>query len=294
MQPKHFSYLLILAMFFWGAGWPALKVLTYALPLEVVSFWRFFLMIFAFIPVLVYLKKPLILKVETLKYILPSAVLNVLFMVFAFIGVQKGFAGSGGVIITTLSPVLTFLLVSLVFKKHPPKLQILGLIIGFVGGLIMLKVTTLLGDFNGAEIYFLLCALVWAMITLIAQRSHSVIHPVHYSFFIAIFATIIFFFIAWPYDVMAVTDEGLAFWSALLYLAIFGQTIATTIYFIASGKLGSAHASSYMFLVPLFALGTSYILLGERVEIHIVIGGAITLLGVYLINRSQKSKKPTV
>ena len=214
-------------------------------------------------------------------------------MVFAFIGVQKGFAGSGGVIITTLSPVLTFLLVSLIFKKHPPKMQILGLIIGFIGGLIMLKVTTLLSDVNGAELYFLLCALVWAVLTLISQRSHAVIHPVHYSFFIAIFATIILFFIALPYDVMAVTNEGVTFWSALLYLAIFGQTIATTIYFIASGKLGSAQASSYMFLVPVFALGTSYILLGERVEMHIVIGGVITLLGVYLINRSQKSKKPT-
>ncbi len=292
MQSKHFSYLLVFAMFLWGAGWPALKVLTYSLPVEVVSFWRFFLMIFAFIPVLFYLKKPLVLKKETLKFILPSAVLNVLFMVFAFLGVQKGFAGSGGVIITTLSPVLTFMLVSLVFKKHPPRMQLFGLVIGFIGGLVMLKITTLLGSFNGAEFYFLLCALVWAALTLISQQSHTVIHPVHYSFFIAIFATVIFFFIALPYEIMAVTDEGLAFWSALLYLAIFGQTIATTIYFIASGKLGSAHASSYMFLVPLFALVTSYVLLGEKVEIHIVIGGAVTLFGVYLINRSQRSKKP--
>lgn len=292
MHSKHFSYLLVFAMFLWGGGWPALKVLTYSLPVEVVSFWRFFLMIFAFIPVLFYLKRPLVLKKEALKYILSSALLNVLFMIFAFIGVQKGFAGSGGVIITTLSPVLTFMLVSLVFKKHPPKMQIFGLFIGFVGGLIMLKITTLIGDFNGAEFYFLLCALVWAALTLISQQSHAVIHPVHYSFFIAIFATIIFFFIALPYEIMAVTDEGLAFWSALLYLAIFGQTIATTIYFIASGKLGSAQASSYMFLVPLFALVTSYVLLGEKVEIHIVVGGAVTLFGVYLINRSQRSKKP--
>lgn len=290
MQAKHFTYLLVFAMLLWGGGWPALKVLTYSLPVEVVSFWRFFLMIFAFIPVLFFLKKPLTLKKEALKYILPSAVLNVLFMVFAFLGVQKGFAGSGGVIITTLSPVLTFMLVSLVFKKHPPKMQIIGLLIGFIGGLIMLKVTTLVSDLNGAEFYFLLCALVWAALTLISQRSHAVIHPVHYSFFIAIFATVIFFFIALPYEVMAVADEGLAFWSALLYLAIFGQTIATTIYFIASGKLGSAQASSYMFLVPLFALVTSYFLLGESVELHIVIGGAITLFGVYLINRSQRTK----
>ena len=290
MQAKHFTYLLVFAMLLGGAGWPALKLLTYSLPVEVVAFWRFFLMIFAFIPVLFFLKRPLTLKKEALKYILPSAVLNVLFMVFAFLGVQKGFAGSGGVIITTLSPVLTFMLVSLVFKKHPPKMQIIGLVIGFIGGLIMLKVTTLVGDLNGAEFSFLLCALVWAALTLISQRSHAVIHPVHYSFFIAVFATVIFFFIALPYEVMAVADEGLAFWSALLYLAVFGQTVATTIYFIASGKLGSAHASSYMFLVPIFALATSYFLLEESVELHIVIGGAVTLFGVYLINRSQRTK----
>lgn len=291
MQPKHFSYLLIFAMLLWGAGWPALKVLTYSLEWQVVSFWRFFLMIFAFFPVLYFLKKPLILRAEMLKYIIPSAVLNVLFMIFAFIGVQKGFAGSGGVIITTLSPVLTFLLVSLVFKKHPPKMQIAGLFIGFVGGLVMLKVTALFSSLNGAEFYFLLCALDWAVLTLISQRSHAFIHPVHYSFFIAIFASIIFFFIALPYEITAVKEQGIGFWGALLYLAIFGQTIATTIYFIASGKLGSAQASSYMFLVPLFALLTSYLLLGERVELHILVGGAVTLLGVYLINRSQRERR---
>jgi len=208
-------------------------------------------------------------------------------MVFAFIGVQKGFAGSGGVIITTLSPVLTFILVSLVFKKHPPRMQIVGLIIGFMGGLIMLKINAL--HFNGAEFYFLLCAIDWAILTLIAQRSHTVIHPIHYSFFIAIVASVIFFFIALPYDILAVTEQGFTFWGGLLYLAIFGQTIATTIYFIASGKLGSSHASSYMFLVPLFALVTSFVLLGEKVEIHIVVGGVITISGVYLINRSQRS-----
>ncbi len=288
MQPKYFSSLLILAMFFWGAGWPALKVLTYNLPVEVVSFWRFFLMIFAFIPVLIFIEKPLVFNKEALKYIIPSAVLNVLFMIFAFIGVQKGFAGSGGVIITTLSPVLTFLLVSLVFKKHPPKMQIVGLIIGFVGGLVMLKVTELVGDLNGAEFYFFLCALVWAVLTLISQQSQTVIHPVHYSFYIAVVATVIFFFIALPYKVMAVMDEGLGFWSALLYLAVFGQTIATTIYFVASGKLGSSQASSYMFLVPVFALLTSFVLLGEHVEWQVVLGGAVTLFGVYLINRSQR------
>ncbi len=275
-------------MFLWGAGWPALKVLTYELPVEVVSFWRFFLMIFAFLPILYFFKKPLHLDLKTLYYVVPSAILNVLFMIFAFIGVQKGFAGSGGVIITTLSPILTFILVSLVFRKHPPKMQIIGLIIGFVGGMVMLKASNL--HFNAAEFYFFLCALVWAILTLISQRSHTVVHPIHYSFYIAIVATVIFFFIALPHDILAVTNQGPKFWAGLLYLAIFGQTIATTIFFVASGKLGSSHASSFMFLVPLFALLTSFIILGEHVETHILVGGGITILGLYLINRSQRAK----
>jgi len=274
-------------MFFWGAGWPALKVLTYDLSFEVVSFWRFFLMIFAFFPILYLFGKPLKIELKTLYYVIPSAILNVLFMIFAFIGVQKGLAGSGGVIITTLSPVLTFILVSLVFKKHPPKIQIIGLLIGFAGGLIMLKVTAL--HFNGAEFYFFLCAFVWAVLTLISQRSHTVVHPIHYSFYIAVVATLIFFVIALPHNIMAVTDQGIKFWSALLYLAIFGQTIATTIFFIASGKLGSAQASSYMFLVPLFALLTSWVFLGERTQWHIVLGGSVTVIGLIMINYSQRS-----
>ena len=289
MQPKHFSYLLIFAMFLWGAGWPALKVLTYSLPLEVVSFWRYFLMIFAFIPILFFHNKPLRLSREALKYILPSAVLNVLFMVFAFLGVKYGSAGGGGVIITTLSPVLTFFLVSLMVKKMLPKAQIIGLILGFIGGMVMLKLTSVYHLFNGGEIYFLLCALIWAVLTVISQRSHAAIHPVHYSFFIAIFASIILFFIALPYNINAVFDQGIGFWGALLYLAVFGQTVATTIYFVASGKLGSSNASSYMFLVPVFALVSSWILLGEPIELHILVGGALTLLGVYLINRSQRA-----
>jgi len=289
MQPKHFSYLIIFAMLLWGAGWPALKVLTHSLAPEVVSFWRFFLMIFAFAPILIYLGRPLSLSRASLKYIIPSAVLNVLFMIFAFLGVKYGTAGGGGVIITTLSPVMTFFLVSLLVKKALPKEQVLGLVLGFVGGMVMLKITSLYRHFNGAEIYFLLCALDWAVLTVISQRSQRVIHPVHYSFFIAIFASAMLFFIALPYRINAVFEEGPGFWSALLYLTVFGQTIATTIYFIASGKLGSAHASSYMFLVPLFALVTSWLLLDEPIELHILIGGAVTLFGVYLINRSQRA-----
>ncbi|MEA2091130.1 MAG: EamA family transporter, partial [Campylobacterota bacterium] len=61
MKNSHFSYLLILAMFLWGGGWSALKILTYDLSMEVIIFWRFFIMSISFIPILYFMKKPLTL-----------------------------------------------------------------------------------------------------------------------------------------------------------------------------------------------------------------------------------------
>ena len=284
---KYLPYWLVFAMFLWGAGWPALKILTPEVSLEVVSFWRFFIMSLAFIPILIYLKKPIRLPKRALPYILISAILNSLFMIFAFLGVKHGSAGSGGVIITTISPILTFFIVSLLTKTLMPSHQIFGLFLGLIGGAIMFQINAMsLEDFfGGAEFYFLLCALAWSGVTILAQKSQVHIHPIHYSFFIALVATGILFVLALPYDVSTVRSQGIIFWSALLYLGIFGQTIATTIYFIASGKMGSSHTSTYMFLVPIFALILSYLLLQESIELHVVFGGAISLFALYLIQK---------
>jgi drug/metabolite transporter (DMT)-like permease len=86
-------------------------------------------------------------------------------------------------------------------------------------------------------------------------------------------------------NLAAVFQQNSQFWIALIYLAVFGQAVATTIFFIASGKLGSEKTSSFMFLVPLFALFSAWLILGEPIELHIIIGGLIAMLAVYFINK---------
>jgi len=272
-------------MFLWGGGWTALKILTESVPVEILSFWRFLIMFIAFIPMLIYIKKPLRLPKKSAPYIMGSAVLNVLFMIFAYLGVERSTAGSGGVIITVLSPIFTFVLSLLLLKTAYYKQQYFGLFIGLIGGSIMLNVQDLNGFFNGGEFYFILCAMTWAGVTLLAQHSHAHIHAIHYSFFIAGFATLILFFVTLYQDINMVFRQDVSFWIALLYLGVLGQTVATTIYFVASRKLGSSKASSFMFLVPVFALLVSYVVLDEFIKLHIVVGGFISLISVYLINK---------
>jgi len=272
-------------MLLWGGGWSALKILTYDTPMDVIIFWRFFLMTLAFLPILYFFKTPITLNAGALKYIAGSTVLNIAFMISSFLGVKYGLAGAGSVIITTFSPIMTFLLVAILFRKQLTTRQYTGLLIGLIGGYILLELNDISLFFNGSNIYFLLCALIWAGVTLLSQHSQKHIHPVHYSFFISLIATFVSFIYAYHSDLMSVFSQGYAFWIALIYLAVLGQAVATTIFFIASGKLGSQRTSSFMFLVPFFALLSAWIVLDEPIQLHIIVGGLLSMTAVFFINK---------
>ena len=162
---------------------------------------------------------------------------------------------------------------------------------GIIGGAILLQVNDLSLFFNGSNSYFLLCALAWGGVTILAQHSHKHIHPIHYSFLISVVATVLTFFYAFDSNLSVVFEQSTEFWIAMIYLAVFGQTIATTIFFIASGKLGSEKTSSFMFLVPLFALFSASFILGEPIQTHILLGGFVSILAVYFINKRNSDDK---
>ena len=241
----------------------------------------------SFLPILYFFKIPIKLNTSNLKYILSSSVLNIAFMVSSFVGIKYGLAGSGSVIITTFSPVITFLFVAILFRNRLFTHQYFGLLLGLIGGIILLQLTDFELFIDSSNIYFLLCAIIWAAVTILSQHAQKHIHPIHYSFIISLVATLATFLYAFNSDLMSVFTQGTRFWIAMIYLGVFGQTIATTIFFMASGKLGSEKTSSFMFIVPVFALLSAYIVLDEPIELHIIFGGTISIIAVYFINKKK-------
>lgn len=275
-------------MMLWGGGWPALKILTESVSWEVATFWRFALMTLAFIPVLMWYPKPFLITPKALWWAGWSGMLNMAFMGLSFWGVEVGSAGAGGVVITTLSPVLTVLIAVIVLNMRPSISHLVGLLIGLIGGAVMVELWEGELLLEGGNLVFILCAFVWAALTLSAQKSHCHLNPIHFTFLLGLIATVMMFFVAFPHNLAEVFEQDFRFWAALIYLAVLGQTVASSIYFIASGQMGSSRASSYMFLVPLCALISSYALLGEVPKLTLLIGGGISLVAVYIINRTKK------
>lgn len=287
-----FSFLIVISMIIWAGSWVSAKVIADAMPPETLTFWRFFFSFISMLPVLFFLKEPVKVNWPALGYTLVGSISMGLYLYLFFKGLRDGFAGAAGVLVTTMIPLATFGLSLLIFKKSPSVMDILGLALGLVGGGVLLEVWTLDGQIlSGGNVYFLLCAVLWALVTVSSQKAGGLISPFIFSLLTYAFCSLFSLFLALPQGVLAIFEQDMAFWLNMLYLAVISSTFATTVYFFASSRLSSNRASSFIFLVPLCAVVLSWLFLGETPKLPTIAGGLIAVLATYLINRNTGKKR---
>jgi drug/metabolite transporter (DMT)-like permease len=79
-------------------------------------------------------------------------------------------------------------------------------------------------------------------------------------------------------------------WYALLYLIFFGSLLAYSAYVVAISKLPPTLVSVYAYINPIVAVVLGWLLLQEKMNIHMIAGTLIILVGVYLVNREYKKQ----
>jgi drug/metabolite transporter (DMT)-like permease len=254
---------------------------------ELLSFWRLLISTLTFIPLMFIMPRPFSITRRGMAYSIAGGALMSVYMFFFFKGLEHWLAGFASVFINSTIPLMTLFLSLLIFRKKPTFNEITGLILGLSGAVILLKLWTFDFSFflDSSTLILITCPLLWATITVCSQRATLSISSYAFSFITFAFSTLFFLPLALNDDIFIIFSHGAVFWFNLLYLAVIAGTISTTIYFIAAEKLGSYHASSYIFLVPLTALILSWIFLGEVPEVSTLIGGAIAIVAVYMINR---------
>jgi drug/metabolite transporter (DMT)-like permease len=204
-----------------------------------------------------------------------------------FKGTQIGQAGLGGVITTSLNPVITTILVVLLFKHTIHQKEIVGILMGISGGLILIKIwsVNIYQLFSSGNIYFVFGAVLWAIVTLLTQKAKSDMNVVTFSFWMYSISIVIAYPFAAEYSILSVFSFDWIFWINFLSLSIGSLAFATSIYFLAAMELGSQKASSFTFMVPAAAMIFAMIILGEKLELTTLIGGGMAISAVYLINR---------
>ena len=237
------------------------------------------------IPVLIFTKNNFTVPSDGIKYIIIGSILIFSYNIFFFMGSNLGFANVGGVFVPTLNPIITFILSIIIFREIIYKKDIIGLIFGICGGIIVLEAWTLSYSQMTANgnLYFLLASISWGIMSIISGKSHKALATLTFSFC---------FVMNINNDILIVFDFDLIFWLNLIILSIGAQVFGTTVYFIATTKLGPSKASSFIFIVPITAPIFSMLFIGEKLEISTIIGGIMTMTAVYLINKEKIQTQP--
>ena len=286
--------ILLLSMTIWGLSWTNAKILSDYGPSSVLAFWRFFFSSITMIPVLWLTGNNFRVTRQGMKYIFTGAVFISLYNIFFFMGTNNGAASVGGIIVPTFNPIITFIISILLMKQVVYRMDIIGLILGFTGGVIVLQAWTLSLEqiIANGNLFFICASVSWGIMSIISGRSHAHISTLSFSFWVYTISTLIYLGATWNKDILLIFTYDWIFWVNMFLLSVGAMVFGTTVYFFGTTRLGPEKASAFIFMVPVTALFFSVLLIGERLEITTMIGGMMTMIAVYLINKSHSRQEP--
>ena len=72
---------------------------------------------------------------------------------------------------------------------------------------------------------------------------------------------------------------------ALGYTSLIGTALAWVLWFVLVAAGEASRAAAYIFFVPLVSLAIGSVFLHETLGLSLLVGAALVILGVYLVNR---------
>jgi len=290
-KTKYFIAMLV-AMLIWGVAWTSGKAAVEHSNIQVSSFWRYVICSIGMIPVILYMNKSVKTDIVGYFYMILAGLLSAAFSYLFFAGLSHGEAGYGGTMVTSLSPLFTYFLSIMIFNTKVTVKQMLALGIGIFGALILLKIPMEgLGFLSLNSIYFLVCAFVWSMVTVITQKVSKRVDPMFYTLVVFSVTAFVNMFIALPYHPFAFNSYDSVFWLNILFVGLLSGTFSTAIFFVSASKIGAHNAGVFMFIVPVGAIVSSYFAYGENIALSTVIGCLLTFVAVVLFNQKSKLEK---
>lgn len=287
---------IILSMICWGLGWASGKVLVSFDSALHISIYRFLLTSVSLVVLLLILKERLLITRHAIPALLGATVCISAYTILYFKGLQHGHAGAGGVLVTTVNPVLTYVILLFVQRHKPNIFEIAGLLCGLLAGFILLKgwesFDVILQKDN---LYFLMAIVAWSCLSLITAKAGKFGSIITFSLWMYIIATLTLLPFSDADKLLQVFQiNDWAFWGNLFFSSIITTSLATTFYFYATSRLGAGKASVFIFIVPFTAALGAWLFLGETLHIHTIAGGLLGIAAIYLINNKIFLKSKSI
>lgn len=203
-------------------------------------------------------------------------------------------ASDGAIIVPGLAPVFTVILAGLVLREHLGIRGYIGLAVAAVGLYLVVNPSgvsddrRLLGD-----LLFLAGAVCWGIYSVLARIASRRFDAVSTTLYGTALGTLILI----PPALLEGGLDRLARAPAdaligMAYLALFGTVGAFVLLNMGLARIGAARASAFALLVPVVGVLSSVALLDERLGPLTVLGGAIVLIGLWLVEHRAGAARP--
>lgn len=178
-------------------------------------------------------------------------------------------------------------------KSKMPSKAIIGLLLGFGGVCIIFYDHLhdfLQPDFRFGILLSLLATWSWAFATLYTKQQAANFNP-YFSLGIQmlISGTILTTMTNATGIAIPMTQIPWQSYAVISYMVLMGSVFSFICYLYALQHLPTEQASIYAYINPIVALLMGAFLFGEKITVFILAGGAVALLGVWLVNKAFRN-----
>jgi drug/metabolite transporter (DMT)-like permease len=86
-------------------------------------------------------------------------------------------------------------------------------------------------------------------------------------------------------EILSLSPKG---WFAVVFLALFSTVISYVFWFVALELKSASEVSIYLYFIPVLSTCLSYLLFQEQITWFFLSGGALVILGLFIVNTQKK------
>lgn len=281
---------LLLTVFIWGTTFVATKVALRDMPPLTFTLLRFVLGALVLVPMAWAEHRSTPATIEWRPLFLAGLTGGCLYFALQNVGLVYTTASKASLILAGV-PALTALL-SVIFLGEPiSRARALGVTASIVGVAVIIladRSATLSGGSLIGDLLMVATGASWAVYTVLSSRLGRSASPTLISAATFGFGALFMLPLA-GYEALAqpAPTFTLAGALALGYLGLIASPLPFLLWNSALGQIDASEAAVYVNLVPVVAVASSVLLLGERIVLGQLLGGALVLAGVWAAGRQK-------
>jgi drug/metabolite transporter (DMT)-like permease len=199
-----------------------------------------------------------------------------------------------GAIISALFPIW-IIIINFFNGQKIAKMALLGILISF-GGICVIFIDYISDflnpDFQFGIILMTASTITWAFGILETKKQAASFNP-YFSLGLQMLISSVFLFGITEASGtnIPLSEIPLASWWAIGYLVVIGSVLTFIAFIYSLQNLPTEISSIYVYINPIVAMVLGSFIFGEALTQAIVIGAAVTLVGLYLVNKSIRKLK---